>query len=83
MTTNSNRNVEPLPTSDSTVTSPPMRLANFLEIASPKPVPPYFRVVVESIWLKALKSRSLIRSSGMPIPVSLTEITISADQRAL
>ena len=43
-----------------------------LQIARPRPVPPYLRVVEASIWLKLLNSRS-IRSRGMPIPESRTE----------
>ena len=74
--TKSNVNVDPRPTWESTTKSPPINCANFFEIASPRPVPPYLRVVVESTWLNARKSRSLIRSDGMPIPVSFTDITI-------
>src|SRR5262245_42277757 len=38
-------NVDPRPTSLSTVISPPIISQNRLLIASPRPVPPYFRVV--------------------------------------
>ena len=40
--------VEPTPTVLCTVISPPMRRANCWLIASPKPVPPYSRVVLLS-----------------------------------
>ena len=40
-------------------------------MASPKPVPPYFRVVKESAWLKELNMRPRT-SSDIPIPVSMT-----------
>lgn len=33
-----------------TPTSPPMASAKFLEIARPRPVPPYLRVVDASAW---------------------------------
>ncbi len=42
------------------------------EIARPRPVPPYLRVVDASACVKALKMVANL-SSGMPIPVSLTE----------
>jgi hypothetical protein len=41
-------NVDPLPTSLATLISPPMRLMNFLTIANPNPVPPYFLVLYMS-----------------------------------
>ena len=40
-------------------------------MARPSPVPPNFRVVDASTWLKGLKSRSSL-SSGIPIPESRT-----------
>ena len=40
-----NQNVLPLPNSLSTPTSPPIRLANCFDMASPKPVPPNLREV--------------------------------------
>ena len=43
------------PTTLSTPISPPISVTICRQIASPKPVPPYFRVVNESAWLKALK----------------------------
>jgi hypothetical protein len=51
--------------------SPPSRLASSRLIASPRPVPPYFRLVPASACWNASK---MIRcfSSGMPMPVSET-----------
>ena len=46
-------NVEPWPGILSTVISPPIRWQNFWLIARPNPVPPYFRVVEVSAWVKA------------------------------
>lgn len=43
-----------------------------LEMTRPRPVPPKRRVVEESPWLKGRKRR-LMRSPGIPIPVSRTE----------
>ena len=63
------RKVEPEPNSLSTRMSPPISWDRRWQMASPRPVPPYLRVVDESTWLKALKRRSM-RSGGMPMPVS-------------
>ena len=41
-------------------------------MASPSPVPPYFRVVEVSAWVKAWNKR-LRCCSSMPIPVSVTD----------
>ena len=65
-------NAEPSPTTLSTRMPPPIRTQSRSQIASPSPVPPKRRVVEESTWLKALKSR-LIRSAGIPMPLSRTE----------
>lgn len=46
---NVNANREPTPSSDSTQRSPPIRLTSILEMARPRPVPPYFRAVEISI----------------------------------
>jgi hypothetical protein len=64
-------NVEPFPGSLSAQIRPPMSSLSRLLMASPKPVPPYRRVVETSTWLKTLNRRSN-RSFGMPIPVSRT-----------
>ena len=45
-------------------------------MANPSPVPPYFRVVEVSAWLKASKSRPCC-SAVMPMPVSRTLTTRS------
>ena len=66
-----NQNVEPTPGRLSTPMSPSMRRTSSREIARPKPVPPYLRVVEPSAWLNARNKRSRI-SSGMPMPVSMT-----------
>ena len=66
--------VDPLPSVLSTRMSPFISWQSLWQIARPSPVPPYLRVVDESTWLNALKSRS-IRSGGMPMPVSCTVIS--------
>ena len=43
-----------------------------LEIESPSPVPPYFRVVELSAWLNGWNKRAVC-SGVMPIPLSRTE----------
>ena len=67
----SNQKVEPCPASDSTPMRPPIRSMMRLEIASPRPVPPYRRVVEASAWLKAWNRRSCA-DWAMPMPVSRT-----------
>ena len=64
-----NQKVEPLPGSLSTPISPPICSTSCLQIASPRPVPPYLRVVEPSACTKAWKSLSCA-SGGMPMPVS-------------
>ena len=46
-------NVEPSPGWLSTVILPPIMWQNCRLIANPNPVPPYFRVVEVSAWVKA------------------------------
>ena len=43
----------------------------------PRPVPPYLRLVVPSACWKASKMMRCL-SSGMPMPVSMTEKAITA-----
>jgi hypothetical protein len=63
-------NLDPLPNSLSTVSSPPINSQNLRESAKPKPVPPYFLAVLASACVKAWKS--FPNCSGViPIPVSL------------
>lgn len=50
---------------------PPISSVRRLQIAKPQPVPPYLRVVELSACVKDLNSNEM-RSSGMPMPVSLT-----------
>ncbi|KAF5055013.1 hypothetical protein DSECCO2_382030 [anaerobic digester metagenome] len=59
----------PLFTSLSTQILPPMSSTSFLEMASPRPVPPNSRVVEESAWAKLSKMASTLEE-GMPMPVS-------------
>ena len=55
---------------------PPISSASFLLMASPRPVPPYLRVVLASAWLKLWKS--LARpASERPMPVSRTLMCLS------
>ena len=55
----------------STQMRPPIISTMRREMHSPRPVPPYFRVVEQSACSNRLKIRACC-SSGMPIPVSLT-----------
>ena len=65
------KKVDPTSGSLSTLIDPPISLTSCSEIASPSPVPPYFRVVEVSICENALKRRSCF-SGGIPMPVSRT-----------
>src|SRR5439155_2380610 len=67
-----NQNVLPLPTTLSTPMAPPIISTSRLEIASPRPVPPYRRVMDPSAWGNDWKNRSPT-SGATPIPVSVTE----------
>lgn len=69
-----NVNDEPSPTVDCTWISPPSRWAMRAQIARPRPVPPWVRVVDASPWANAVKIRES-RSAGRPIPVSTTSRT--------
>src|SRR5206468_63584 len=62
-------NVEPLPGSLSTETSPPRACQNRLVMARPSPVPPYRLVVDASAWTKLWKSLDSC-SRVIPSPVS-------------
>ena len=73
----SNQNVDPAPGVLSTPIRPPINSTRRLEIARPRPVPPYFRVVEASAWLNSVNSR-VRASSPMPIPVSVTAIRSAA-----
>ena len=66
-----NRNVLPWPGALSTQIRPPINSTSCVEMVSPRPVPPYLRVVDPSACVKASK---IIRcfSVGMPMPVSRT-----------
>ena len=68
-------NVEPTPTIDETLISPPINSAILLQIAKPKPVPPKLRVVDSSACLKGSKIEFNL-AAGMPIPVSFTLMDI-------
>ena len=65
------RKVLPSPTTLSTQMVPCMSSTMRLEMARPRPVPPYLRVVEESAWEKFSKILPSF-SWGMPMPVSLT-----------
>ena len=60
-----------VPARSPTRISPFINPTSFLEMTSPRPVPPYFRVVEPSAWLNASKSR-FCPFSSMPMPVSRT-----------
>ncbi len=61
----------PTPTRLRMRSPPPSSWAISLEMDSPSPVPPNFRLVEPSAWLKASKMWDCF-SSGMPMPVSTT-----------
>ena len=65
------KNVVPCPTSLSKSRRPPISSTNLLEIVSPRPVPPYLRVIDVSAWLNASKIRDFC-SLVTPIPLSWT-----------
>lgn len=65
------QNVLPAPGRLSTPTVPPIASASRRQMASPRPVPPYRRVVEASAWAKGSKSRSAVAGS-IPTPVSVT-----------
>ena len=67
----SNQNVEPAPGWESTPIWLAMRSMMRLQITSPRPVPPYSRVVEASAWLNGL-NRLPAFSGEMPMPVSFT-----------
>ena len=52
-----NQKVLPWPSSLSAPISPPISSTSRLEIASPRPVPPYRRVVEPSAWVNGSNSR--------------------------
>jgi hypothetical protein len=64
-------NVLPSPERLSAQMAPPIISTRFLEMASPRPVPPNCRVVDESVWVKLSKIFDSI-FSGIPMPVSAT-----------
>ena len=64
-----NQKVLPPPGGLSTQIVPPISSTSCCEIARPRPVPPYLRVVEPSAWVKAWKSAPRF-SGGMPMPVS-------------
>src|SRR5690606_40652274 len=67
-----NQNVEPLPSSLSRPILPPISSTSLLEMASPRPVPPYWRAVEASAWLKALNS-DCCWARDRPTPESRSE----------
>ena len=67
----SNQKVAPRPGSESTPMLPPIRSTMRLQITSPRPVPPYRRVVEASACANA-RNRLPMLSLLMPMPVSRT-----------
>ena len=78
-----NQNVVPRPGSLSTPIAPPMASQRRLEIASPRPVPPYRRVVEASACENGWNSLGCA-AAGMPMPVSVTSKrrTVAVPSRA-
>ncbi len=70
-------NVEPSPGLLRTWMPPPIISTKRFEIASPRPVPPYFRVVDASACMNGRKSLVTV-SSSMPTPVSAIAKTSSS-----
>ena len=69
-------NVLPVPGTLRRWISPPSRVASSRLIASPSPVPPYFRLVLASACWKASKMIRCL-SGEMPMPVSDTSKAIT------
>ncbi len=67
--------VEPRPGSLAASISPPSRRAISRLMDSPRPVPPYLRLVVPSACLNASKMTRILLCA-MPMPVSVTEKAI-------
>ncbi len=67
--------VEPRPVSLCAWISPPSSRAISREMDSPRPVPPYLRLVVPSACLNASKMTRILLAA-MPMPVSVTENAI-------
>ena len=67
--------VDPRPGALDSTISPPSRRAISRLMARPRPVPPYFRLVVPSACWNASKMMRCL-SSGIPMPVSRTEKAI-------
>ena len=70
----------PLSGALTTAISPPSRRAISRLIASPRPVPPYLRLVLPSACWNASKMIRCL-AGGIPIPVSLTENTTTLGAR--
>src|SRR5688572_2598307 len=68
--------VLPWPSSLATVICPPILATNSRQIDSPRPVPPYLRLVLPSACWKASKM-IFCCSTVIPIPVSTTLIAIA------
>ena len=75
------KNLVPLPSTDVKSSFPPIIDTYLDEIVRPRPVPPYFLVIVESACEKALNTFATL-SSEIPIPVSSTlKLTIASSSR--
>ena len=66
-----NEKVLPLPGVLSTPMAPPINSTSRAQMARPRPVPPYFRVVELSACSNGRKIADCL-SAGMPMPVSRT-----------
>ena len=66
-----NQKVLPVPSSLEVPTSPPINVTSWLLMASPRPVPPYSRVVEVSAWVNGSKIMASL-SGAIPTPVSVS-----------
>mmetsp|Transcript_37013 Transcript_37013/g.109095 ORF Transcript_37013/g.109095 Transcript_37013/m.109095 type:complete len:265 (+) Transcript_37013:530-1324(+) len=75
-----NENLEPCPSVLSTLMSEPCDIASCFTRLSPRPVPPYLRVVFLSTCLNGSNMSSSL-SAGIPMPVSVTLTLASGPSR--
>ena len=72
--TTSHQKVEPLPSSLSTPIRPPIISASCLQMANPRPVPPNFRAVEPSTWVKGENSPPILSAGNADPRVADAEL---------